>query len=471
MLKKHSQLTIVMMLAFDALVIILAWALAYVLRFGVKFDFFGLIAFPREPADRLDYITLGVIVLAMQLLANAHFNLYEPRRIQRVFMEFLDIMKAAFSVWVAALAILFIFHRFEFSRYVLTFYLVLLPLLLMAGRGIVRVVLMNMRKHGRNIRRAVIVGAGKLGQALHENILRNPWTGIHVAAYLDDRDERVGKNLQGAPVMPLKDLKRVIEDKGIDQVFIAFSFDKQAQMKETMDALADEVVDVRLVPDLFSFTTLRRSVTDFEGMPILNMRESPLDGWNAILKRLFDIVISSSALAVLGAPMLLVALLVKVTSPGPVFYRQERMGLDGRKFDILKYRSMRTDAEKETGAVWAKKDDPRRTWLGAMLRKTSLDELPQFINVLKGDMSIVGPRPERPVFINDFKKQVPRYMLRHKMKAGITGWAQVNGWRGDTSLLKRIQYDIYYIENWSIWFDIRIMFMTLYRGLVSRSAY
>jgi lipopolysaccharide/colanic/teichoic acid biosynthesis glycosyltransferase len=147
------------------------------------------------------------------------------------------------------------------------------------------------------------------------------------------------------------------------------------------------------------------------------------------------------------------------------------MGLDGRKFDILKYRSMRTDAEKETGAVWAKKDDPRRTWLGAMLRKTSLDELPQFINVLKGDMSIVGPRPERPVFINDFKKQVPRYMLRHKMKAGITGWAQVNGWRGDTSLLKRIQYDIYYIENWSIWFDIRIMFMTLYRGLVSRSAY
>jgi Undecaprenyl-phosphate glucose phosphotransferase len=471
MLKKHSQLTLALMLAFDALVILIAWTLAYVLRFEVRFDLFGLINFPPEPAERWEYLHFMPVVLAIQLLANIHFNLYEPRRVQRVFIEFLDIIKAAFALWVAMLAILYLFHRFAFSRYVLTFYLILFPLLLIITRGAVRGVLMSMRKRGRNIRRAIIVGAGKLGQALHENIIRNPWTGIHVVAYLDDRDDRIGKNFRGAPVESIKDLKRVIAEKDVDQVFIALPFDKHLQMRETLDALTDEMVDVRLVPDFFSFTTLRKSVTDFEGIPILNMRESPLAGWSAVLKRLLDITTSFAALTALATPMMLIALMVKLTSKGPVFYKQERMGLDGHRFNILKFRSMRADAEKETGAVWAKKNDPRRTWLGAFLRKTSLDELPQLINVLKGDMSIVGPRPERPVLIEEFKKQVPRYMLRHKTKAGITGWAQVNGWRGDSSLLKRIQYDIYYIENWSIWFDIRIMFMTLYRGFASRSAY
>jgi Undecaprenyl-phosphate glucose phosphotransferase len=471
MLKKHAQLLMVLMLVFDTLVVIIAWTLAYVLRFEARFDLFGLISFPPEPADRWEYLHFLPVVLAIQLMANAHFHLYEPRRVQRVFMEFLDIIKAAFSLWVAALAILYLFHRFEFSRSVLTFYLVLFPLLLITTRGAVRGVLMSMRRHGKNIRTAVIVGAGKMGQLLHENILKNPWTGIHVAAYFDDREDRIGKTVHGTPVKPLKDLKRIILEKKVEQVFIALPFDRQVQMRETLDALADEVVDVRLVPDLFGFTTLRKSVTEFEGMPILNMRESPLAGWSAVLKRLFDMAISSATLLVFAAPMALIALMVKLTSKGPVFYRQERMGLDGRRFDILKFRSMRVDAEKETGAVWAKKDDPRRTWFGAFLRRMSLDELPQFINVLRGDMSIVGPRPERPVFIEDFRKEVPRYMLRHKMKAGITGWAQVNGWRGDTSLLKRIQYDIYYIENWSIWFDIRIMFMTFYRGFMSRSAY
>jgi len=471
MLKKHSQLTMALMLAFDAVMVLAAWWLAYVLRFCVKFTFFGLIAFPPEPAQKWEYLHFAPVVLAIQLLALAHFRLYEPRRVRRIFMEFLDLVKSVFAVWVAMLALLYLLHRFEFSRYVLTFYLVSCPVVLVLSRGVVRGVLQGMRKRGKNIRRALIVGAGKLGQTLHENILKNPWTGIQVAAYLDDREERAGKTIMGVPVEPLSDLKRVIANKNADQVFIALPFDRQIQMRDTMNALADEVVDVRLVPDIFSFTTLRKSVTDFEGMPILNMRESPVSGWNAILKRLFDILISIVALCVFGMPMLLIALLVKLLSRGPVFYKQERMGLDGRKFNILKFRTMRVDAEKETGAVWAKENDPRRTRFGTFLRKTSLDELPQFINVLKGDMSVVGPRPERPVFIEDFKKEVPRYMLRHKMKAGITGWAQVNGWRGNTSLVKRIQYDIYYIENWSIWFDVRILIMTFYRGFISKTAY
>ncbi len=471
MLKKHSQLIMGLMLAFDAVVILIACGLAYVLRFGVRFNFFGLIAFPREPADRWEYLHFAPVVLVIQLLALAHFRLYEPRRVQRALMEFLDLIKSVFAVWVAMLALLYLLHRFEFSRYVLTFYLILCPVALILSRGAVRGMLRAMRKRGRNIRRAVIVGAGKLGQTLHENIIKNPWTGIQVAAYLDDREERTGKTVMGAPVEPLDDLKRIIAEKDVDQVFIALPFDRQVQMRDTMNALADEVVDVRLVPDLFSFTTLHKSVTDFEGMPILNMRESPVSGWNAILKRIFDTLISVAALCVFGIPMLLMALLVKLLSRGPVFYKQERMGLDGRKFNILKFRTMRVDAEQKTGAVWAKENDPRRTKFGTFLRKTSLDELPQFINVLKGDMSVVGPRPERPVFIQDFKKEVPRYMLRHKMKAGITGWAQVNGWRGNTSLVKRIQYDIYYIENWSIWFDIKILIMTLYKGFISKTAY
>jgi Undecaprenyl-phosphate glucose phosphotransferase len=216
---------------------------------------------------------------------------------------------------------------------------------------------------------------------------------------------------------------------------------------------------------------LSLTTSNLDGLPVVGLRESPHFGLNVVVKRAMDIVLSLVGIILLSPLLGLIALSVKLTSPGPIFYRQERCGLNGRSFFMLKFRSMRVDAEKQTGAVWARKDDDRRTRFGTFLRRTSLDELPQLINVLMGDMSLVGPRPERPVFIHRFKKTIPNYMARHSVKAGITGWAQVNGWRGDTSLRKRLQYDLYYITHWTPWLDFRIMWMTLFHGLVHRNAY
>jgi exopolysaccharide biosynthesis polyprenyl glycosylphosphotransferase len=225
---------------------------------------------------------------------------------------------------------------------------------------------------------------------------------------------------------------------------------------------------VKVVPDLLQFIALRARLEDLDGLPVINVNDVPLQGLNALVKRALDIVMSLVALGLLAVPFAIIALLVKWTSPGAVFYRQERMGLDGRRFTVFKFRSMHEGAEETTGPVWARDNDPRATTVGRWLRKLDLDELPQLWNVLKGEMSIVGPRPERPYFVQQFKHRIPQYMLRHKVKAGITGWAQVNGWRGNTSLEKRIEYDLYYIENWSVALDLKIMWLTLVRGLFQR---
>jgi Undecaprenyl-phosphate glucose phosphotransferase len=242
-------------------------------------------------------------------------------------------------------------------------------------------------------------------------------------------------------------------------------------MIELIDATSRVMVDVKVVPDLLQVITLRARLEDLDGVPVINVNDAPLQGVNAAIKRLIDIGISSIALIVFAMPLAVVALLVRMTSRGPVFYRQERMGLDGKSFSIVKFRSMYDDAERESGPVWAVPGDPRVTPIGRFLRRSSVDELPQLWNVLRGDMSIVGPRPERPHFVEQFRHRFPQYMLRHKVKAGLTGWAQVNGWRGNTPLEKRIEYDLYYIENWSVRLDLKIMWLTLLRGFFHRHAY
>jgi Undecaprenyl-phosphate glucose phosphotransferase len=243
------------------------------------------------------------------------------------------------------------------------------------------------------------------------------------------------------------------------------------EARKVFDTLSGTLAEVRLAADVPALAGFSLNVTNLDGLPVIGLRESPHFGLNIIVKRAMDIIVSALALIFLSPLLLLLAVVVKMTSKGPVFFRQERCGLNGQPFQMLKFRSMRADAERQTGAVWAQKDDPRRTWLGTFLRKTSLDELPQLFNVLKGDMSLVGPRPERPVFIQKFNKTIPNYNARHRVKAGITGWAQVHGWRGNTSLRKRVQFDLYYITHWTPWLDLRIMWMTLWHGLFHRNAY
>ncbi|MGE3803561.1 MAG: exopolysaccharide biosynthesis polyprenyl glycosylphosphotransferase, partial [Gemmataceae bacterium] len=260
----------------------------------------------------------------------------------------------------------------------------------------------------------------------------------------------------------------LIEHYKVSHVFISLPMTRYHEARRVYDILSQTLVEVRLVADVPALASLSLTTTNLDGLPVIGLRESPHFGLNIVVKRAMDIVLAVIGLVVLGIPMLVIAALVKLTSPGPVFYRQERCSLNSEPFQMLKFRSMRVDAEQQTGAVWAQKDDPRRTLFGTFLRKSNLDELPQLINVLKGDMSLVGPRPERPVFIKEFTRTVPNYMARHAVKAGITGWAQVNGFRGNTSLRKRIQYDLYYITHWTPWFDFRILCLTVTSMLLRR---
>ncbi|OLB62982.1 MAG: hypothetical protein AUI11_03275 [Acidobacteria bacterium 13_2_20CM_2_66_4] len=277
---------------------------------------------------------------------------------------------------------------------------------------------------------------------------------------------------RGLPLLgTIREAAEISSREGIDHLYVALPPEQHVQMLELIETTSRECVDVKVVPDLLQVIALRARLEDLDGVPVININDVPLQGFNTIVKRGIDVVISSGALALLSIPIGSIALLVKTTSRGPVFYRQERMGLDGKTINIVKFRSMHHEAEKDTGPVWARENDPRVTVLGKFLRKSNLDELPQLWNVLRGDMSIVGPRPERPHFVAQFKHRIPQYMLRHKVKAGLTGWAQVNGWRGNTSIEKRIEYDLYYIENWSVRLDLKIMWLTLLRGFFHKHAY
>jgi Undecaprenyl-phosphate glucose phosphotransferase len=291
-----------------------------------------------------------------------------------------------------------------------------------------------------------------------------------VGAYLTSHGDS-GDQLAGVSLLKNRqDVLSLVRSGKIDQVFVTFPLDEASRLREIPSWLEDEPVTLYFVPDLGEFAKLRGAVEEFDELHIITLQASPLDGWNSVLKRAMDIAVGGLALIFFSPLMLIVALGVKLTSPGPVFYRQERMGLDGKRFQMLKFRTMINDAEKSTGPIWATANDPRVTPFGRLLRRTSLDELPQLINVLRGDMSLVGPRPERPPLIEQFRNSIPKYMLRHKVKSGMTGWAQVNGWRGNTSLQARIEHDLEYIENWSLWRDLKILARTLLVGFRNKRA-
>src|SRR5262249_15080970 len=343
--------------------------------------------------------------------------------------------------------------------------------LVAATRVAFRMWLESVRRKGLNLKSILLVGAGELGERMVETIDHHRELGFRVIGVLSRDLLLPGTTVRGAPVIgTTDDLERVLAEKPVDQVVLALPSEDMPLIKALMERLALHTVDVKIVPDLFQYVTLYGGLEEFGGLPIVSLQGGPLEGWNLVAKRAFDILFSSLALLLVSPLMLLIAVAVKLTSPGPVLYRQERMGMDGAVFPILKFRTMRVDSER-SGPRMATALDDRRTALGAFLRRTSFDELPQLFNVLRGDMSLVGPRPERPVFIEEFKRQIPRYHLRHKVKAGITGWAQINGLRGQTSIQKRIEYDLYYIENWSLLLDLKILVRTALGGFLSRNAY
>jgi len=345
--------------------------------------------------------------------------------------------------------------------------------LLLIFRLLVHQILRLMREKGWNERRIIVVGTGVLGQRVIQNILASPWFGLSIIAALDENDKFCSDdNIHGVEIKyGLHTLPSLIASNSVDEVLVALPLSQNKLIENVLHQLRHSTVTVRFVPDMVGLRLINHSITEFAGFPVLNLSESPISGGNKIVKFLEDKLLALLVVALLSPLCLLIAIGVKLSSPGPVFYRQERISWNGNPFTMYKFRTMSTDAEKDSGPVWSKGGEHRATAFGTFLRKTSLDELPQFINVLNGDMSVVGPRPERPFFVEKFKDQIPDYMKKHMVKAGITGWAQVNGWRGDTCLKTRIEYDMYYVENWSLWFDIKIVVMTVFKGFTNRNAY
>ncbi len=266
-------------------------------------------------------------------------------------------------------------------------------------------------------------------------------------------------------------MRKYVDDGGVDQVWISLPHSEEETIRSVISALDGSAAEIRYVPDIFEYQLMHHSLSEIAGVPVVNISYSAIDGMNELVKTCEDYVLAAVLLVLASPLMLLIAIGVKISSPGPVLYRQQRVGWNERVFTMYKFRSMPVEAEKETGPVWSSKLDKRATKFGAFLRNTSLDELPQLFNVLQGKMSLIGPRPERPMFVEKYKDEIPHYMKKHLVKAGVTGWAQVHGWRGNTCLHTRIEHDLYYIENWSLWLDIKIIVMTVFRGLVHKNAY
>jgi putative colanic acid biosynthesis UDP-glucose lipid carrier transferase len=335
----------------------------------------------------------------------------------------------------------------------------------------VRAMLRSVRRRGRNLRHVVIVGAGSHGRGVAARLSAAPWNGLAISAYYDDDPQLIGSTVDGIPVRgPIEALAGALRADAVDQVWIALPLRAEARIRQCVDALRATSAVIRFVPDIYGFHLLNHSITEIAGMPVLNLTDTPMTDVRFAWKALEDKLIGALLLVVTLPLIVVIAIGVKLSSRGPVIYSQERVTWNGRRFAMYKFRTMPVDAESHSGPVWSSRDESRATPLGRVLRRYSLDELPQLFNVLRGEMSLVGPRPERPEFVARFRDGVPGYMQKHLVKAGITGWAQVNDLRGDSDLALRIQYDLYYVEHWSPWFDLRILALTLWHILTTRNA-
>ena len=479
MLNRHNRLLVTVHVLSDSLLAVTAFLLTYYLRFHT-----GLIPAPKGIPPLEQYINLLPFIAVLVPVGFQLQGLYRLRRGRSRVDDFFavlvgSILAVVFGI-VATIYVEIYFATpaardrgaFEVSQAAWAIFLVLNVALTFTSREVVREALERRWRAGIGLKRILIAGSGELGRLVADKILEHRELGYQIVGFVDDRASGDHLGYRGLPLLgTIDDAADICQRESVDHLYVALPPEQHVRMLQLIDSTSREFVDVKVVPDLLQVIALRARLEDLDGIPVININDVPLQGFNSIVKRAIDIAISFVALVALTIPFSVIAALIKLTSRGPVFYRQLRMGLDGSPFMIYKFRSMYDDAEADTGPVFASDQDPRRTPVGRVLRQSNVDELPQFWNVLRGEMSIVGPRPERPNFVAEFKHKIPQYMLRHKVKAGITGWAQVNGWRGNTSIEKRIEYDLYYIENWSVRLDLKIMWLTLLRGFFHKHAY
>ena len=453
----------------DIVAIVATWFVAYLLRF------YSFLPTPLGIPALYQYTKLIPFILAIWLIASLLSDSYYSQSFHRSRRSFLLKVFRLCGVFTLALVSFIYFHdEYDYSRLTTLIFAALLPFAIFAMRLLGASFFRRLKLYDPP-KNTILIASGKCLQEFIENPSYR--SELQLSAVILAQGETLSEDQAYCQKAQL----RVIEHHGdwaetfqrdpCESLVISLPYADYGFLEQHLDEISNQVTDVRIIPDILRYTRFHAAINMLDTTPIIHIHESPLSGLNSLLKRAMDLLGAGIAVVLFAPVMLIIAILIPFSSKGPILYRQQRMGLDGRTFNCLKFRSMPLDAEDKTGAVWATSGDNRATRLGAFLRKTSMDELPQLFNVLKGEMSLVGPRPERPVFVSSFRKQVPGYMLRHKVKTGITGWAQVNGWRGSTSIQKRIECDLYYIQNWSIWLDIKILIMTMEEVFLSKNAY
>lgn len=450
----------------DGFVIVAAYLLAWYLQFTFFVD-----DQTGKLSDKVYLSTLIVIVPGF-LILYWMFQMYTPKRIQGRRVELANIIKANTTGLLLFMAASFLVKQMDFSRQMILNFVGLNIVLDTLVRNIIRKVLMDLRRSGKNLKHIILVGYSRAAEEYIDRIKQNPQWGYQVQGILDDTEE-IGKTYKGVPILGKNEkLPDILEKNSLDEIAITLGLSEYYKLERVVSQCEKSGVHTKFIPDYNNVIPTKPYTEDLLGLPVINIRQVPLTNtFNNFIKRIVDLVGAVAAIILFSPVMIVTAGLIKLTSPGPLIFKQERVGRHNKTFYMYKFRSMEVQKEQEEQKAWTVKNDPRVTGIGKFIRKTSIDELPQLFNVLKGEMSLVGPRPERPQFVEKFREEIPRYMIKHQVRPGMTGWAQVNGYRGDTSIRKRIEYDLYYIENWTIGFDIKILILTIFRGFVNKNAY
>jgi len=450
----------------DALVILLAFSLSYYARFYSPV----VEVFPvtKGYPPFINYLAAAIVLTAIYIVILSASHSYRSRYFSTFAQDIPVVLRACFIGILFAMSGAFLYRGFSYSR--LTFFLMFFHtnVLLLAGRYLFHRIRRILMRKGFGIQKAVMVGSSTHIPRFCAQIQNDLHQNFRISGYLGE----IELDSMDVPYLGLPaNLPQLVNEKQIDAILMMFDADSHSQILSVIREMEGKNVELFYIPDILDMITSHRGTFEIAGMPVLRLKAVDFSGWQGFLKRSFDLLVSLTGVIILSPLMLLLAVLIKMHSPGPIFYKQKRIGLDGKEFVMLKFRSMVVDAEKESGPVWAAEKDPRATAIGRFLRRTSLDELPQLINVISGEMSLVGPRPERKVFVEQFRQLIPQYAERHRVRSGVTGWAQVNGLRGQSPIEDRTRYDVYYIENWSLWFDVKIILLTFLAIIRGENAY
>ena len=455
------------MMLMDIFVLVVSYIIAWYLRF------MGPFAYSAEKGLSFSqYMLALVFIVPGYMLLYQAFTLYEPLHMQGRRLMLANIIKANVLGMLAFVFLLYMMKEGHYSRLTVYIFCGVNIVLEWSARMAVFLFLQNMRKKGLNQRQMILVGYSRAAEEYIDRILENPQWGYKIRGILDDNIE-AGTEYRGIKVIGrIDNLMVILPENRLDEIAITLGLSEYSRLEEIVNLCEKSGVHTKFIPDYNRVIPTKPYTEDILGLPVINIRHVPLTNtFYAAIKRAMDIAGAICAIILFSPVMLFSAIMIKLTSPGPLIFKQERVGLHNRTFMMYKFRSMDVQAPDKEKTKWTVKDDPRVTNFGKFMRKTSIDELPQLFNILKGEMSLVGPRPERPFFVEKFKEEIPRYMIKHQVRPGMTGWAQVNGYRGNTSIKKRIEYDLYYIENWTLGLDIKILFLTVFKGFINKNAY